>query len=368
MRMDISDDRISAYLDDELPAAERAEVEAWLAESPAHRQLLAELAALRSDLHSLPQQTLGDDFAQRVVAAALARQTEAAAATKAAVTKAAATKAAANVSGNSTKVVPASHGRASRRLNSAWVAISVLAGAAIVAAVLIGRPWQPNNAGQPVAIAPAERPSHDGTTNAELSPAVAQLRQAVPPPGEALVVRVRVSQATLVSHGLDAALAQSGIQLAPADRAALASAVGNAYRQKLRETHPAAELATPASDALFIHAPLAQIESLLVALAKEPAANLALQPEMLVRAAPLAGQATAEAEGESGSATNRTGPAGATGPTAQRLNAGLFRLPKETLPPQRIESSAPAVPDSTPDSSADSKRPIQVLLIIEAGE
>ena len=46
----------------------------WLAASPEHRQLLAELAALRSDLHSLPRLSLGEDFAQRVVAAAVARQ------------------------------------------------------------------------------------------------------------------------------------------------------------------------------------------------------------------------------------------------------------------------------------------------------
>ena len=71
----------------------------------------------------------------------------------------------------------------------------------------------------------------------------------------------------------------------------------------------------------------AQIESLLMELGHEPAAILAVQPEMLVAAAPIKSHDTAEAEGESGSAGKQTQ---VNGPLAQRLNAGLFRLPKES--------------------------------------
>jgi hypothetical protein len=335
--MDISDDRISAYLDDELPADERAAVEAWLAERPEQRQLLAELASLRSDLQSLPQRSLGDDFSQRVVATAVARQ-----------------------AGAHQAVAPASQARTRRRMNSALVAIPALAGAAIVAALLINRPWQKNDVERPIAVAPVEGSSHE-----LLNPAIAELRQAIPQPGEALVVRVRVSQATLMSHGLDAALAKSGIKLGPADRAALANGVGNAYRQKLRETHLPDQLAATASDAIFINAPLAQIETLLIELGKEPAANLAIRPEMLVRALPLAphdvAEAEADAEGESGSAGMGTK---VQGPTAQRLNAGMFRLPAEAAASQRIESPARESTGVSPDV----QRSIQVLLILEAAE
>ena len=41
---------LSAYLDDELSADERATVETWLAEDAAYRQLLDDLRALRSGM------------------------------------------------------------------------------------------------------------------------------------------------------------------------------------------------------------------------------------------------------------------------------------------------------------------------------
>ncbi len=58
---------ISAYLDDELTADERARVEQLLATSTEARQLLDELRALRGTLQSLPQHRLEIDFAQSVL-------------------------------------------------------------------------------------------------------------------------------------------------------------------------------------------------------------------------------------------------------------------------------------------------------------
>ena len=60
-------------------------------------------------------------------------------------------------------------------MNSALMAIPALAGAAIVAALLIGRPWQKNDNDQPIAVAPVE-----GHPGGEVTPALAELRQAVP--------------------------------------------------------------------------------------------------------------------------------------------------------------------------------------------
>lgn len=61
---------LSAYLDGELNAAERAEVEALLASNPAARQGLEELRALSAILQSLPRQPLGEDLRPQVLRAA----------------------------------------------------------------------------------------------------------------------------------------------------------------------------------------------------------------------------------------------------------------------------------------------------------
>ncbi len=61
------DELISAYLDGELTDAQKVRVEEQLMDSPEHRRLFEELKALRSSLQALPQEALGDDFAQRVL-------------------------------------------------------------------------------------------------------------------------------------------------------------------------------------------------------------------------------------------------------------------------------------------------------------
>jgi hypothetical protein len=58
---------LSAYLDGELSAAERAEVERLLAASPAARQLLDELRAVSATLQALPRRKLGEDLTPEVL-------------------------------------------------------------------------------------------------------------------------------------------------------------------------------------------------------------------------------------------------------------------------------------------------------------
>jgi hypothetical protein len=58
---------LSAYLDGELTAAERTEVERLLAANPAARQLLDELRALRATLQALPPRKLGEDLSRQVL-------------------------------------------------------------------------------------------------------------------------------------------------------------------------------------------------------------------------------------------------------------------------------------------------------------
>jgi anti-sigma factor RsiW len=58
---------LSAYLDGELTAAEQAEMERLLAQSPAAGQLLDELRALRNMLQTLPQEKLTEDLSRQVL-------------------------------------------------------------------------------------------------------------------------------------------------------------------------------------------------------------------------------------------------------------------------------------------------------------
>jgi anti-sigma factor RsiW len=58
---------LSAYLDDELSAEDRARVEQWLADDADYRRLHEELMSLRSDLQALPRHQLRDDLAPAVL-------------------------------------------------------------------------------------------------------------------------------------------------------------------------------------------------------------------------------------------------------------------------------------------------------------
>ena len=61
------DELLSAYVDSELTAGERAQVEQLLAESVEARQIVAELRSLRSTFRQLPQHRLEADFPKKVL-------------------------------------------------------------------------------------------------------------------------------------------------------------------------------------------------------------------------------------------------------------------------------------------------------------
>ncbi|MEN6457896.1 MAG: zf-HC2 domain-containing protein [Thermoguttaceae bacterium] len=67
---DPSDELLSAYLDGELTAAERARVERLLATDPAARQTLDDLRAVSAAMQSLPREKVGEDLTQPVLQAA----------------------------------------------------------------------------------------------------------------------------------------------------------------------------------------------------------------------------------------------------------------------------------------------------------
>lgn len=63
----LDDELLSAYLDGELPAEERARVEQLLSGQPESRQLLEELRANKTSLERMPRMRLGHDFADQVL-------------------------------------------------------------------------------------------------------------------------------------------------------------------------------------------------------------------------------------------------------------------------------------------------------------
>src|SRR5262245_47732440 len=61
------DELLSAYLDGELSADERAAVEARLATDPAAQQLLHELRSVSQSVQSLPTESLGRDLSEEII-------------------------------------------------------------------------------------------------------------------------------------------------------------------------------------------------------------------------------------------------------------------------------------------------------------
>ena len=61
------DERISAYLDGQLPPDERSQFEDELARNGELRQVVEELRGLHDSLQELPRHRLNDDFAMQVL-------------------------------------------------------------------------------------------------------------------------------------------------------------------------------------------------------------------------------------------------------------------------------------------------------------
>src|SRR3954470_11579890 len=64
---ELDDELLSAYLDGELSASERAAVEARLATDPAAQQLLHELRSVSQSVQALPTESLGRDLSEEIL-------------------------------------------------------------------------------------------------------------------------------------------------------------------------------------------------------------------------------------------------------------------------------------------------------------
>jgi hypothetical protein len=199
--------------------------------------------------------------------------------------------------------------------------------------------------------------------------ALAQLRQAIPQEGEAIVLRVRLGADQTPSQALDAAFTAAGIGQRPAsDSSTGATQVAKAYRDKLLEKFGGQQPGVPntalnegtiaAADAVFVEASWETLEKAVETLAAQAPTGLELASLMRVAAAPSTGAPkTAEGEGEPGS--KRPGqPSAGAAHFAQRLNPGLFRLDKSCEAAAGITGAA-----VTP---IDEQKTVRVLILVES--
>src|SRR5262245_35572015 len=149
-----TDELLSAYLDGEVTAEERAAVEAQLAASEADRRLLEELQALRGEFQSLPRATVAAGFADRVVRAAVAAKAREAA-----------------------TVTPAASPNVSQPKRSLqWTSWAAVAAGLAICAVIAVRYWPAANDPDHVVTIPPVGPTLVGPTLAERL--IAELHQA----------------------------------------------------------------------------------------------------------------------------------------------------------------------------------------------
>lgn len=306
------DELLSAYLDGEATAEERAAVEARLATNPADRQLLEELRQLRGDVAALPRMTVPADFASRVVRAAVAAKAgNQIAKGEAQVAKADARPTAAPV----------------RRRQPAWL-LAVAAVAATAACLFIAvQFFRPEPA--PLAATPAQQ-------------LIAALHSAVPGDGQALVLRLRLPKGVQ----LDPALSSAGIltQLASANTGA--TELGKAYRDQLK-----ADATIAAENALYVEAKLAHLDQVLTALAADTARPCEIRPEALLAFA--APPPSSDPEGlEAPQNVKVPGPGQSF---VQQMPSGLFHL--EKLP------ASPAAALAKAAVSGETR--VRVLILVE---
>ena len=364
MPLEITDELLSAYLDDELSPDERALVESRLAADPQARQLVEELRTLSGEVRELPRHTVSAGFSQRVVQAALAAKSS----HNGEVTPASLTGAPSlpNSAHSSSKV------RRDRRLPV------VLAGAAAVAAavaimVWIGtRPPAGPGGGGTIAkgsgttVTPPADPGtgnqgtgNQGTGDPAVAPgpvdasaveeALARLRLAIPQEGEGLVLRLRIGAGRSPGEALDAAFSAAGLGTRTADDESTgALSVASAYQNKLAEkvAGQPADATLVAADAVSVTAPLDKLEKAIAALASSKQPGLEIAPLM-------SGKVVMEAPSE--------GEQASKGPPkpehfAQRLAAEQFRLEKNAAPLAEIKTAA---------ANRDPARPVRILILVE---
>jgi len=354
-----NNDFLSAFLDNELPPAERAQVEQHLAASAADRQLLAELQSLRSDVAALPPVTVKADFADRVVRAALAEAEKH------------------NAAATTTTLPPPVQGRLSLQGSSSlqgrearrWMVGAAVASAAALAAcfLLVVQPWR-HDTPQPGVI--AVNPSLPETTINQIAVASNQfldsLRGALPAEGEAVVLRLRVNKDVPLAAAIDAALVKAGIASLAMNTPTGAPGLSLAYKKALEATYGPIEngaenkalldATVAAAQAVFLEAPLERLEGILTDLSAGMKQPLALHAE-----GKIAYRVPERAEGEPGSANPLAQIPAAGQAFAQKLNASWFRLEKTLTD----AANAAVAPQQPAPAMVSPQQLVRVLILVE---
>jgi len=315
--MNAHDERISSFLDDAMPAAERAAFESELLDNAELRQQVIELRQLRQDVATLPRFSVREGFAQRVVAAAVAAK--------------------ANENAN---MMPA------QRPSNKTVRRATIGVVAIAASVLImigTMAW--NNNRDPIDLT-HNQPAKVESQNKALAPVLA----ALPAEDQVLVVRITSPKGQAAGTVLREALAEQGIEKRrPSDQTTGGGLVRKAYKNQLA----AGSETTPAADALYLQISPEELE---LALSRLSEPGVKLVPEQLLALEQLK---TANGKTNQGAAEQVPGnEAVATEPSkqpadfVQELTPSLFRLPKEAGSTMSAPAAAP-------------KGKVRVLILIE---
>jgi hypothetical protein len=342
MTREFPDELLSAFLDGELSPDERAQVEKHLANSEADRLLLAELQSLRTEMAALPPAAISPDFADRVVRAAVAEADKHDPAAAAA------------------SLPPPAARRSSRR----WLVRAAVASAAAMAAsiLLVLSSWRRST------VPPSGEIVSAGSGNATEQIVTASdqflqsLYNAVPAEGEAVVLRLRVSNDVPLADALNAALKKAGLQPLAANSPTGAAAIAAAYAKALEakygptqgtENKALLEATVAAAQALFVEAPLENLEAVLRELASGLKQPLQLNAQGKLAFAP---EKIEQAEGEPGSAAV-TAIAGKA--FAQQLDAARFRLEK------KLADAATTAANTSSAAAPNPKQLVRVLLLVE---
>ena len=307
------DERLSAYLDGELPPQERDEVEARLRRQPELSSALDQVRELGDGIRQLPTYSLSPDFADRVLAQAQ-------------------------------RVGPSAsaHPSPPRR---GWLIVAAAALTATAALVLamVAWNWQPEEVvqPQPPPLSPAERAVAAVLANAD--------------EGQAVIVRLKLTTDDIRGKALDRALSAAGIS------AAAATAVNPAAQetaQGYRALAAGSQGATEAADVLFIEADAEKLRKALAMVAHSPEGKWAISAGGVVQSTQPGLDRNPKAEGE--------GSSGSPQDTADRKNYAQH-LPPRGFPVLTDPAQPPQVEPGSTETRPGAK-PARVLIVVEVSQ
>lgn len=354
MSREMYDERISAYLDGELSAGERAEVEELLRTSSSHQQVLAELTSIRESLQALPHYTLGNGFAARVTSAAqlAAREREALAEVGPRKTNHTATthvERAAPVAA-AAKVQPRQSFRKWLIASAGGIAVT----AATIALVIYTFSGKVDDVAKLEANGKGEGnvkpPIIEEPVASEFVRTVSSSKE-----NEAVVVRIKLTKEAIRNKLLDNALAAHGIQMATADVSnEAARQTGLAYKEMIKGQTSSAS-SRGAADVVFLEADVAQLEKALGDLAQNPTVKATFAPESLVASVGKGALTLQKAESEGGGIGTET----------KIPTGGYF----QHMPPRGFTLAPSASPPAVkPGEKVPAKKSARVLIVVEVIE